>query len=125
MCRQERADSFWTEEDGSPLTLLKDSPEGTEIVVDGFRFRWVRNELGQLYRSSVGAMVGAHLAKSYSIREYQAEMEKRALEHEKTLPLSVRLAIQPYIVQAMFEMPSAPQSISSQRTGAVFEGRLF
>lgn len=112
---------FWVEDDGSPIVLNKDPIEGTEEVIAGAVFRWTRNELGQLYRRSVGAQVGYHLAPRYTIADYVRQAHKMALEHVDNLSPEIKQAVgREVMMAAAFAPPAPPPREPGPESTAIF-----
>lgn len=110
----DRADAFWQ-------GLQVQSQDGQIEIRNGFRYQWVRNELGRLYLKSLG-QVGYHLAKTYTVQEYAQQARAMAEAHAAGLSPEIRGLVGIEVAYAgMFEMAPAPiPADMTSETGPVF-----
>ncbi len=116
----EKTASFWADDDGSSLVVLAPDLEGSIVEVEGFRFKYTRNELGHLYRRSLG-QIGYHLAPTCTIQQYAAQARAMAEAHAASLSPEILAAIGPTMTQVQLGMTPAPVPADMQsETLAVF-----
>lgn len=119
MTRSELATAFWVD-DINGRCLKVQCRDGEIETRDGFRFQWVRNELGSLYLKSLG-QIGYEQSPRYTVQEYARQTRAMAEAHVQALSPEIRGAIgSEIIVSQQMEMNMPVPFDNSDAGGAVF-----